>query len=388
MGGSPVGGSTVGGSTVGARAVSGPATDRAAVHGIASGVVVGSGSAGRRHARMLRTLLPELALTVVRRAGSTSPRAALAELGATEVDDLATVRVAPPVVAVVASPATHHVDPAIALLQAGSAVLVEKPLAATVQDAQRLAAAERATGHRVLLGYHLRFGDVLPEVRRLLADGAVGEPTDFHLEVGQHLAQWRPEQDPRASVTAREELGGGVLLELSHELDAVRVALGTEIVEVVAARLRHDGAPTDGRVDTVADLTLRTSAGVTGTVHLDMVAPVPFRRWRIRGSAGTVEADLLTSTVTVVAPDGTVRSGTTFDPDERERAERRLITHLLELVDPAVEPRCSSADGLAVLAVVAAARRAAADGAAVAVDPTADRGPGARSEHTAVHRCT
>ena len=97
-------------------------------------------------------------------------------------------------------------------------------------------------------------------------------------------------------MTARQELGGGVLLELSHELDGLRFVLGD--VVSCSARLRRDGAPTDGLVDTVADLDIELASGIQGHVHLDMVSEEPFRTWTVPGTDGTLTADLLQGTIT------------------------------------------------------------------------------------------
>lgn len=336
-------------------------------------VVVGSGSAGRRHARMLRRIRPDLEITVVRRVsstGSTDGLDGLDELHELGVQVVATLDEATrdrPHISVVASPSTFHRPSAVRLLGVGSTVLIEKPIAAQMDAARAIQRAELDAGRPVLIGYHLRFGDVLPELRRMVTSGVLGRPTGFRLEVGQHLSEWRPDTDPRNSVSARHDLGGGVLLELSHELDALRFALDTEVSEVHAASLRDDGAPTDGQVDTVADLELRTDAGVSGTVHLDMVAAQPFRRWVITGSDATATADVLGSTIRIERADGRSSPLVTFEPQERDRAEERLIRHLLDLAEHRGAPHCSSADGIAALAIVDAARTSARSGTPASV---------------------
>lgn len=321
-------------------------------------VVVGSGSAGRRHAAALRRADPAMALVVVRRPGSRTAGGAPLAPDVVVVESLDQAMEHRPAIGVVASPAPFHRIAAVALAGAGCSVLVEKPLAATVADAEALVSeAGSANGGRLAVGYHLRHSDTVTTIRDLLGQGAIGTPTTFELAVGQHLSGWRPAADPRRSVTARQELGGGVLLELSHELDAVRHLLG-EVADV-AATLGYGGAPTDGVVETVADLELTLRSGARGTVHLDMVSPEGFRRWRIVGSAGTIEADLLRSRVTVERDRGPTEV-VEHPPGERDRAEDRLIAELLALARPGAGARCTAADGVAALRIVEAARAAAA----------------------------
>lgn len=261
-------------------------------------------------------------------------------------------------VGVVASPATLHRASFAALAARCRAILLEKPVATNMRDAESIVATASSAGVPVTVGYHLRCTDTVLRLRDLIGNCAIGEVTWFDLSVGQHLNLWRPTAAARESVSARVELGGGVLNELSHEIDAVRHLFGH--VTAVSATLQHDRAPTDGVVDTVADLQVRTASGLTGTVHLDMVSDPPHRRWQIAGDRGTLHADLLTGRIEVrgdgnadVVVDG-------VGPGERDRAEDRLVANLLDLADGAGAPICTLDDGVAVVAVVEAARRSAA----------------------------
>jgi predicted dehydrogenase len=337
-------------------------------------VVVGSGSAGRRHALELRAQLPDEEIVVVRRPGSTSPGEWLAEPGFHVVDTVDAAAATQPEVAVVASPAPLHRTGAEPLFAAGAHVLVEKPLAATVADAAAIVAAARRAGRSLAVGYHLRCSDIATALVGLVAEGAVGTPRSFRFEVGQHLAQWRAGIEPDRSVTARRELGGGVLLELSHELDAVAWCFGT--VAEVDAELGFGGAPTDGLVETFADVTLRVQNGTYGAVHLDMVSETPFRRWTVEGTAGTLIADLLAGRISRTgAGSSDERTVLQVEPGERERAEAQLIMNLLEVATGRAVPRCTGADGLAAVAVVDAIRASAARRGPVAVPATGAGAP-------------
>jgi predicted dehydrogenase len=329
-------------------------------------VVVGSGSAGRRHATALRTLLPTCRLVVVRRAGSEQPTADLEAAGAELVETVHAAAAQRPLLAIIAGPATTRVDDAVPLLDAGAALLVEKPLAASTAAARDLAAAAEAAARPVVLGYHLRFDDVASRFGALVRE-QLAPPRSFDLRVGQHLGAWRLGVRAERSVSARHELGGGVLLELSHEIDAVLATFGP--VAAVRAALRRDGAPTDGVVETVADLQLTMASGAVGRIHLDMVSDPPFRTWTARSTEAEVTADLLAGCVTL-ARGGTVATEQ-VPAGWRDRAELRLVEHALSVAGGGLGPRCGADDGLDVLAVIDAARSSAAGGALVEVRPPA-----------------
>jgi len=310
---------------------------------------------------------PEIAITVVQRPESVQPVDELLHLQVSLVPTLDDALARSPDLCIVANPSTFHADAATRLLQLNSPVLIEKPLAADLQAAALIQSAELQTGNAALVGYHLRFSDLLPELQRLIASGVIGTPTGFHLSVGQHLDGWRTGTQSELSVSARQELGGGVLLELSHEFDALRFALSCNISEVTACELRFDGAPTDGNVETVAQVKLTTSTGLTGLVHLDMVAATPTREWVIFGTGGTLVADVLGSTIRLTTPVGITSVLAEFAEGERDRAELNLIQHLVELAQPNIAPRCTSTDGIVALFVIEAARMSYSTGQAVRV---------------------
>lgn len=321
-------------------------------------LVVGSGSAGMRHLAALNELYPSSTVGLVRRADSTTqfnsadwPRVRVAA----SIDDvnLRSLRLA-----VVASAATLHREHAEQLLRGRVDVLVEKPLAASLDDAFAMVASAEAEQRHLMVGYHLRWSHPVSQFHALVADGAAGQPRSFSFRVGQHLSQWRPGTNPRNSVTARQNLGGGVLLELSHEIDAVQWILGE--VHTVSCRLSYDGAPTDGRVETEADLDLVLASGVKGDIHLDMTSEKAVRHWVVHGTDATVSLNVLTGEILRQTTDEAIHQLRKPMGADRHGAERRLLAHSIAVAAGEAQPRCSGAEGVAVLEVIEAARRSAA----------------------------
>jgi predicted dehydrogenase len=73
-----------------------------------------------------------------------------------------------------------------------------------------------------MTGYNLRFSYSLKRFNELIKKKIVGKILSVRCEVGQYLPDWRPNKDFRKTVSANKRLGGGVLLELSHEIDYLR----------------------------------------------------------------------------------------------------------------------------------------------------------------------
>jgi len=132
-------------------------------------------------------------------------------------------------VAIIANPATKHIDTAKVLAMHGIDVMVEKPISTNSKDAQEL--VEICEKHNVILmvAYNLRFLPSLIYFKQCIQSNLIGQVYSARSEIGQYLPSWRPESDYRHGVSANKSLGGGVLLELSHEIDYLRWVFGSII---------------------------------------------------------------------------------------------------------------------------------------------------------------
>lgn len=232
-------------------------------------LIVGLGSIGKRHLRLARALLPNADIRVLRhQAGSAVPDSANGSFSS--IDEAIAFA---PQTAVIASPAPFHIATAQALAEAGVHLLIEKPLSASLNGVMQLLETCQKQGTVLLTGYNLRFLPSLQRFRDLLGDGVIGKVLSVRCEIGQYLPSWRPDADYRQGVSARRELGGGALLELSHELDYLRWIFG-EVDWVKATLSRQSSLALD--VEDTAHLTLGFAPAddghqLIGTVNMDFV---------------------------------------------------------------------------------------------------------------------
>jgi predicted dehydrogenase len=172
--------------------------------------------------------------------------------------------------------------------------------------------------------------------------------------VGQYLPDWRPGIDYRDSVSARKELGGGVLLELSHELDFVSWLLGK--VASVRAKL---GTTSELEVDVedTSDLDLEFESGTVGSVHMDMVQRTPSRICTVTGTEGVMEWNGISRTSRLKLNDSNVWSLLSSGSSERNDIYLDELKHFLRCVKGDDEVLNSGQQGREVLELVQAARR-------------------------------
>ena len=325
-------------------------------------IVIGTGSIATRHLRNLRQLLPEARLGVVARPEGKGVSAEIRSLVSEQYTDLAAALGAPVDLAVIATPAPFHVAQAMTLVGQGIPTLIEKPLAATVAECDQLLALCRRNDVPLLVGYCLRYHPLVTVLHERLAAGAIGRLYSMRADVGQYLPNWRPGTDYRRGVTAQRALGGGALLELSHEIDLVRSLLGMpHSVTAVAARISE----LEIDVEDIAEIILwHRVAGqeALASIHLDLFRRVPRRQIVIDGDGGSAELDLSRGTLTLNpvagapvvhgAPDG-------FAINDIYLAE---LQDLVACAKGGRQPLASLAEGFATLRIIEAAALAAQSG--------------------------
>ena len=255
--------------------------------------VVGMGSIAKRHISNLRNLHPSAKIYAVSSSGHNEalPNDADAVLDLNEVIALK------PKLVVIASPANLHVSVAKILIKHQIPILIEKPVADNLQECLDLQAfCGEHTSNKLAVGYCLRFLPSIQVVRNYLASGHLGTIYNVAANVGQYLPSWRPDKDYKDSVSANRALGGGALLELSHELDYLLWLFGDLTLKY--SWLRTTGE-LDLDVEDIANLVLVSVDGIYVTVHLDFVQKSTQRNCEIIGQHGRLVWDLLSNKVII-----------------------------------------------------------------------------------------
>jgi predicted dehydrogenase len=198
-----------------------------------------------------------------------------------------------------------------------------------------------------MVGYNLRFHLPLQELKQCVREGRIGKLLSIRAEVGQYLPEWRPGTDYRASVSARRDLGGGAVLELSHELDYV-LWLAGEATSVTAQAGRLSDLEID--VEDTADIILKFASGAQGSIHLDMVQQPSTRCCKVVGTEGTVTWDGTTDAVMYYS--NATGHWTPLNPGQKTDRNQMYIAeleHFFTCIRNRNEPLVTTTDGKRVL---------------------------------------
>jgi predicted dehydrogenase len=176
-------------------------------------------------------------------------------------------------VLVVATPNASHVPVALAGIEAGRHVVVDKPLAVTADDARRLAEAGDA---RVTVFHNRRWDGDFLTVQRLLREGALGPITRFE----SRFERFRPELKEGWREDADAAAGGGVLLDLGpHLVDQALQLFGPPESIYAEVRTRRP----DAQVDDDSFIALTHAGGEISHLWMSAIAPLHGPRFRVSG---------------------------------------------------------------------------------------------------------
>jgi myo-inositol 2-dehydrogenase / D-chiro-inositol 1-dehydrogenase len=321
--------------------------------------LIGAGWIGRQHAQILAGR-SDVALTAVCDLDAELAAAAAADSDAEVFTDWQQMLQAAVLDAVwVCVPPTRHAGPAVAVLDQGLALYLEKPIARSLRDAEIITAAAARNRSVCAIGYQWHALEMLEDARRVLSDRPVG------CLVAQSIGgtQSRPWFLDRA-------LGGGNLLERgSHHIDLAR-ALAGDVVAVQAAASsvwlapRPEGA---GDIDDAVTLVLHFAAGGVGTIVVAWTTDqMPGSYWvQAWARDSMVRLDLDPHFRLSGSSDG---APVTAPPQARpqERSVDRFIT-AVRAGEPALVV-VTPADATRTLAVALAAEEALASGRTVPVN--------------------
>lgn len=271
-----------------------------------------------------------------------------------------------PTLVVLASPTGVHVEQALAVVAAGVPVVVDKPLALDEAGARAVVGAAESAGVPLTVFHNRRWDDEQRALQALLAAGDLGTVHRFE----RRWERWRPVSKQRWRENAVGQ-GGGLLLDLCpHLVDSATVLFGP--VRRVYAEIRSLVTATDDDVF----LALEHASGTISHLTAGSLVAAPGPRTRVLGSAG---AFLVTSFEGL--PDafgeidpGPSNAGWLLVGDERRPVPQvpgehadfyRAVGTWIQAGGPVpVDPW----DAVRTAAVLDAARRSAATGAAVALD--------------------
>jgi len=313
-------------------------------------LIVGFGSIGRRHFQNLLTL-GQNDIILLRSLKSKLDTSELSNFPViSNIDEALSLK---PDAVILANPTSLHLEFAIPAAEAGCHIFFEKPISDTMVGLDDLFLALKKGGGKAVTGFQFRFHPGLLKIRELLSDQSIGEVISTRAHWGEYLPNWHPWEDHRDSYSARKDLGGGVILTLSHPIDYLNWMFGpVSTVWALHRKIKH----LDIDVEGLAEIGLALKNGVIGSVHVNYIQRPGCHNLEIIGDKGTIKWDNSDGIVKIFQAD--TNQWVFHNPPkgfERNDLFIAELKHFIDVIKDNIKPICSLEDGIEVQKIVNAA---------------------------------
>lgn len=266
------------------------------------------GSIGCRHLKNIKKILPSVKIAALR-----SNKSAISGQYDNLIDrtfyNIKDARKFKPDIVFITNPTSVHVETALEFIDEVKWMFIEKPVSDDLKKVQKLINQHENTFIHVACP--LRFHPALQYIKNYLEDST--RIINIKIVSGSYLPDWRPEQDYRETYCAKNELGGGVSLDLIHEIDYLRWIFGDV----------HHGYFGSARISELEIDTEDISYGIWKLkkgalceIHLDYFRKIPQRYMEIITEKAVITVDLINSVITIGDGKNTERIEFDFDRND------------------------------------------------------------------------
>ncbi|MFI5172875.1 MAG: Gfo/Idh/MocA family protein [Chitinophagales bacterium] len=232
-------------------------------------------------------------------------------------------------IAFICTPSSQHMKQTIACIRNDMHVFVEKPLSHNLDDFETLRNVVNEKRKCIQVAYMMRFHPLILKIKEFTENKNYGRLLSFHTHWGSSVTNWHSWENFRDSYASRKDLGGGVALTLSHDIDLVNWMVKSKIIEYKSEFGYYDKFDID--VESVADFLIRYENGVTGHVHLNYLEQEPKRKYEFIFEDATAEIDYFKAELKVITLNNVERI--TIDNFDRNELFVNEVQAFFNLID-------------------------------------------------------
>jgi len=293
-------------------------------------IFFGMGSIGWRHYRIMQKLYPDFHYYAYKRERyENSPLASIYSW-----DEVESINAD---LAFICNPTDKHLDFALECAKRKINLFIEKPLSNSLEKVKELMYYVNLNRLHVLVGYNLRFHPIIEKIKGYI-DSTNDHVIRFSAYCGSYLPDWR-NNDYKNSYSAKRAQGGGVVLDLSHEIDYCRWIWGNP-EKVIGCYGKYSELEIETEDNLEVILQYR---GKVGVIHLDYYRLYPRREVEVLTDQAVLFGDLINGIFSIKTRQSDTTEHVRIYPD---LTYEKQLTHLVGLLEGNSEPRCSLEDSV------------------------------------------
>ena len=312
--------------------------------------IVGFGSIGKKHFEIINEVFPDIKIILV------SSKKNLDKIKQINIclitNNLNEAIRNCPDAAFICTPAPFHVSQATKFVQNKIPVFIEKPISNTLDGIDNLKKFVNKYKVPVLVGYVLRYSDSLNFFRKKIIEKKIKHPNVAKIICKSYLPDWRPGQDYKVSASAKKKLGGGVLLELSHELDYAKWLFGE--LKVLESKIINTRT-LKINVEDCANLKLISKKGTVVHIGLNFISKKKIRKCIFTNKSKSLIWDGIANKVIYKSNKRTLEKKK-FISNTNDIYKKQII-HFFKCVTKAAKPVVSLEESIDVLNLIIASKK-------------------------------
>ncbi len=317
-------------------------------------IIVGLGSIGLKHLNILRDLLPKSIIMVMHHNDSNK----YPKKSDGVIESPADAIIFKPDLVVISNPSSFHLKTAMIFSSIKTNIFIEKPLSNNLKNIRDFISKLRDNDTFVTIGYNLRFLSSLNKLKKIIDKQLLGDIFNVTIVTGQYLPTWRKDINYTNTVSASKKLGGGVLLELSHEIDYLNWIFG-DIQGVYSVNEKQSKLNLDVEDISILIFYLKSKTRnkkFNALVTLDFLRYAKKRECIVLCEKGTIRWDGMKGILEVYKQNGNKWIKLHNDPNDLAQSYIKQWKKIIQNIKSNNKPSIDIFDGIKVLEVIDSSR--------------------------------
>lgn len=312
---------------------------------ISSICIVGYGSIGKRHYKVIKKLYPSIKIILIKSNKNKKQNGMIYHT----IQEAIEIGID---AAIIASPSSLHLQHSLEFLKKNIPVLIEKPLSNSLSNLSKLTDTKNKNNALVLMGYCLRHDQSAQRFFNLIKKNNYKDILHVEVKCKSFLPDWRPSFNYLNSVSGQKKLGGGVLNELSHEIDYINWFF-RDLKSIYSSHRNSKFLQID--VEDSADIIFETHSGFNINLQLSFNCHRILRQTSIQYKNGMLIWDAISKTITWSDPNNppVVQK---FSQENFNMYEAQ-IKHFFNCIKNIENPKSTLENGIDILNIIDCARK-------------------------------
>ena len=253
-------------------------------------IIVGYGSIGKRHSKNIKKISNHQ-IVLFREINKKNTD------GYEEIYNYEDILKLDPLFVLICNPTKYHYEILKFCVKNNLNFLCEKPLVSSIKQYKSIKKISNLYKGIGRVAYNLRYHPIIIKIKELMLKKEIGQIIYSRFFVGQYLPDWRKNTNYLINYSAHNNLGGGVILDLSHEIDIAEYLFGNPNKNPISLTEKISNVTIDS--EDISEIIYKTNSNVFVSIHMNYLIREKTRKIFMFGTNGSINADLISGEIEI-----------------------------------------------------------------------------------------